>query len=359
MADGGKGGGEEEEKWIKYYSSNHEILLVGEGDFSFSLCLAKSFGSASNIVASSLDSFDNLIKMYKDAKCNLENLKNLGASLLHGLDATKMKLHTNLRMRKFDRIIFNFPHAGFHGKEDEIRLIRMHRKLVNGFLHNARCMLRADGEIHINHKTTAPFCHWNLLDLANRNFLTTIECVDFRIEDYPGYSNKRGARPRCNDSFPLGDCSTFKFILTPAAEKYKPRNSDLAQGESLSLPVIPIHLQKQPIPFNRQPQINPIGRINNVLDHTGLSLHNNPRNECFRIFGEYLNHASETFARTDYDVSHSVHEALRVGYERYVAGNPGRSLSGYIDILQELRHLSSLRSTWLRKRLAAVCHPQL
>lgn len=44
-----------EEKWIKHYSSGHKILLVGEGDFSFALSLAKAFGSASNIVATSLD----------------------------------------------------------------------------------------------------------------------------------------------------------------------------------------------------------------------------------------------------------------------------------------------------------------
>lgn len=45
-----------EEKTIKHYSSSHRILLVGEGDFSFSACLARAFGSANNIVATSLDS---------------------------------------------------------------------------------------------------------------------------------------------------------------------------------------------------------------------------------------------------------------------------------------------------------------
>lgn len=45
-----------EEKKIKHYSSHHKILLVGEGDFSFSLSLANAFGSASNMVATSLDS---------------------------------------------------------------------------------------------------------------------------------------------------------------------------------------------------------------------------------------------------------------------------------------------------------------
>lgn len=67
---------------------------------------------------------DVLIKMYKKAKSNLEALEKLGASLLFGVDATKMKLHTDLKMRKFDRIIYNFPHAGFHGKEDNRLMIK-------------------------------------------------------------------------------------------------------------------------------------------------------------------------------------------------------------------------------------------
>ena len=44
------------ERWLRYYCSYHKILLVGEGDFSFSACLAVAFGSARNMVATSLDS---------------------------------------------------------------------------------------------------------------------------------------------------------------------------------------------------------------------------------------------------------------------------------------------------------------
>jgi hypothetical protein len=44
------------EKWIEHYSSSHKILLVGEGDFSFAACLAKEFGTAENMIATSFDS---------------------------------------------------------------------------------------------------------------------------------------------------------------------------------------------------------------------------------------------------------------------------------------------------------------
>ena len=44
------------ERWIRHYCSSHKMLLVGEGDFSFSACLAVAFGSARNMVATSLDS---------------------------------------------------------------------------------------------------------------------------------------------------------------------------------------------------------------------------------------------------------------------------------------------------------------
>ena len=41
---------------IKHYRSDYKILLVGEGDFSFSASLALAFASATNITATSLDS---------------------------------------------------------------------------------------------------------------------------------------------------------------------------------------------------------------------------------------------------------------------------------------------------------------
>ncbi|KAJ3677552.1 hypothetical protein LUZ60_003276 [Juncus effusus] len=199
-------------KWVSdHYSSSHSILLVGDGDFSFSLSLASSFGSGSNIVATSLDSLEALLEKYSKAHSNLEKLKELEAIILHGVDATKMKLHTDLKMRKFDRIVFNFPHAGFKGKEDEVHLINLHRSLVLGFFKNSRQMLRPYGEIHVSHKTGEPYNKWNLEELAMKSSLFLTGLVRFDIKDYPGYNNKRGDGKNCDEPFHLGECHIFKF----------------------------------------------------------------------------------------------------------------------------------------------------
>ena len=112
-----------EEKWVKHYSSHHQIFLVDDDDFSISLCLTQSFGSALNIVASSPDTNDEVVRKYKRAKSKLIGTTKLGADVWHGVDATQMKFHPYLKMRRFDRIIFNFPHAGFHGRADDFSMI--------------------------------------------------------------------------------------------------------------------------------------------------------------------------------------------------------------------------------------------
>ncbi|KAM1007776.1 hypothetical protein TB1_004322 [Malus domestica] len=63
------------ERRIKHYSSSQKILLVGEGDFSFPVCLARTFCSATSMVATSLDSEVTLMMDYSKATSNLNELK--------------------------------------------------------------------------------------------------------------------------------------------------------------------------------------------------------------------------------------------------------------------------------------------
>ncbi|KAG8385975.1 hypothetical protein BUALT_Bualt03G0101000 [Buddleja alternifolia] len=72
-------------------------------------------------------------------------------------------------------------------------MYRRHRKLVRGFFKNASSMLWPDGEIHVNHKITAPFSNWKIEELASEYSLILTELDDFKIEHYPDYNNKRGS----------------------------------------------------------------------------------------------------------------------------------------------------------------------
>nr|GMC49787.1 heavy metal-associated isoprenylated plant protein 41-like [Ipomoea batatas] len=284
-----------EERWLMHYSSLHQILVVGDGDFSFSLCLANSFGSASNILASSHDSYDTVTKKYKNAKSNIEKLWHLGATIFHKVDATKMERQTDVEMRKFDRIVFNFPHAGFCGKEDSDRVIKMHRELIRGFFRNASRMLRAFGEIHVSHKTTGPFCRWNLDELAKESSLVLIDCVDFNKADYPGYNQKRGDGARCDEPFPLGECRTFKFIFPPSAYKIPKslNRNGLAQRHSRVSVTTPQLSTKFDAPF----RFNAHTAMTGSSHCAGLP----QTSERFQIFGQYFNHhARETFGKVEY-----------------------------------------------------------
>ncbi|XP_027922553.1 uncharacterized protein At4g26485-like [Vigna unguiculata] len=200
------------DKRINHYRSSHEILLVGEGDFSFSLCLARAFGTAINMVATSLDSRASLRKKYGSALKNLKELKDLGCTIVHGVDVHTMLEHPLLEDLYFDRIVFNFPHAGFTYRESDDRQIKLHRDLVRGFLCNAKFMLKKGAEIHITHKTAHPFSKWNIKGLAKRQSLLLVEEDEFYLHLYPGYSNKKGDGRNSDESFPIGECSTFMFM---------------------------------------------------------------------------------------------------------------------------------------------------
>jgi len=139
--------------------------------------------------------------------------------------------------------------------------------LVFGFFKNACHMLRANGEIHVNHKTTPPFDDWNIEKLAKQSFLTMIDCIDFNKEDYPGYDNKRGDSYRCDDPFPLGKCSTFKFICNPRSMKKHLRGNHIEISRQQT--ILPFHEEIQsiaqfppPVDLNYLPRTSLLPKMN-------------------------------------------------------------------------------------------------
>ena len=133
------------ERSIKHYSNLHQILLIGEGDFSFYLALANAFGFAENMVPTSINSREKVLLSYKLAHETLSKMRRIGATILHGVDATTLEKHHIVRRRSFDRIVYNFPHAGFYGKEEDKTVIKKHHHLLKTFFKNTSTVLRTMG----------------------------------------------------------------------------------------------------------------------------------------------------------------------------------------------------------------------
>ncbi|GLJ08334.1 hypothetical protein SUGI_0086660 [Cryptomeria japonica] len=195
-----------------HYSKLQSILLVGEGDFSFSSALATAFGCAPNIVATSLDSKGQVYRDYDRAHSSIGNLERRRVTVMYNVDATRLHYDGRFRACKFDRIVFNFPHAGFFwgGERGEVA-IKKNNRLLSMFFKSATKLLRMYGEIHVTNKVGPPYREWNLEGEAEKYGLYLKKSVRFRKTDYLGYMNVRGSGDQINRTFYLGECKTYMF----------------------------------------------------------------------------------------------------------------------------------------------------
>jgi 25S rRNA (uracil2634-N3)-methyltransferase len=166
------------------YSSRHKILVVGDGDLTFSLSLASALGGG-KIVATTFDSFYELRKKYKGAPATVGALEAVGATVLHDVDATRM--HAQLEDGKFHRIVFNFPHIGGATQED----VLLNQELLRDFFANARPRLNAAGECHVALRRTLFYDSWDIVAQAERSGLRLVRVERFKGDELLSYENQR------------------------------------------------------------------------------------------------------------------------------------------------------------------------
>ncbi|OAY77572.1 Uncharacterized protein ACMD2_24429 [Ananas comosus] len=165
---------------------------------------------------------DELPTKHWTSTAHLAELAERGCTVVHGVNVHDMHEHVALkRMTRFDRVIFNFPHAGHDPFycERHAELIRRHKELLRAFFRSAKFMLSEGGEVHVSHRDDYPYCEWKLQEIAEKEGFQLHEKVEFKKVDYPGYHNKRGGGIRSNKTFPLKECFTFKFMLKECREK--------------------------------------------------------------------------------------------------------------------------------------------
>jgi len=103
------------------FTPTDKILLIGEGNFSFAYALTVNPPSQlqhlppQNITATAYDTEVECLAKYVDAREKIDALRAKGVNLLFGVDATKLEKVPQLRGKRWDKVVWNFPHAGESG----------------------------------------------------------------------------------------------------------------------------------------------------------------------------------------------------------------------------------------------------
>ena len=175
-----------------------DVLLLGEGDFSFTRSLELYFGSCSKprLISTSFDSGEDVVKKYKDANVWLDKWRQDASGsgtvqALHGVDATKdilAQLGPTADYCKCSTVIFNFPHLGV---EDA----KLHGVMVAHVMMRARELLLGSGGagkgFFILALADAQAERWKVNDMAIRNNMPLFRQFAFRPKDWPGYKIRR------------------------------------------------------------------------------------------------------------------------------------------------------------------------
>ncbi|GFR70893.1 ferredoxin-fold anticodon-binding domain-containing protein 1-like [Elysia marginata] len=123
-------------------SCDGSVLLVGDGDFSFSLSLLKHGRlSPAQVTTSNLETSET-IQHHKLAKNNMCELENKGARVLLEVDARELHNHPVINQNLYLRIIFNFPLADRHN-------IKKNRALLADFFSSCSQVLAPGGHVMV------------------------------------------------------------------------------------------------------------------------------------------------------------------------------------------------------------------
>lgn len=100
------------------FKPSDRILLIGEGNFSFTRALIEDPPTVleslapENITATALDTEEECYDKYPECPSIITFLRDRGVEVIFGVNATHLERHPLLKDRNWDRIVWNFPHAG-------------------------------------------------------------------------------------------------------------------------------------------------------------------------------------------------------------------------------------------------------
>mmetsp|Transcript_2315 Transcript_2315/g.3313 ORF Transcript_2315/g.3313 Transcript_2315/m.3313 type:complete len:437 (-) Transcript_2315:162-1472(-) len=195
-----------------------KILILGDGDFSFSRGLIRSRPErdGSSIIATSYDSGDNVRRKYPNSTDIISEIKKSRASVLHDIDCRK--LHTGkLASSTFSRIIFNFPHSGQ-------QRVHVNKCLLRDFFLSAERVIHPDGEVHVTLRDKPPYSNWKIEEQAAKAGFRIHATRMFDEKQFPGYRHRTTLADA--ETFDSRFCRTRIFKKTSAGKKKRPESPD-------------------------------------------------------------------------------------------------------------------------------------
>ncbi|TMW55377.1 hypothetical protein Poli38472_013268 [Pythium oligandrum] len=169
-----------------------QVLTVGDGNFSFSLAYLKQQlqrREQLRLVASSYDEYQELLEKYPESIRICTQLQELGADLLHRIDATNLRATLEACASEngevqlpttFDVIIFNHPHCGEEN-------VRRHQSLLSHFYASAKELLHPTrGELHLTLADGQPE-RWEARERGTKAGLVLVEEIE-DVDAHPVYS---------------------------------------------------------------------------------------------------------------------------------------------------------------------------
>ncbi|EGV60105.1 class I SAM-dependent methyltransferase [Yamadazyma tenuis] len=171
----------QKQKGLIPFNPEEKVLLIGEGDFSFAVSIIKqNHIKPQNLIATSLDSLEQLKAKYSDVDGNLEFLSSEGVRVVHEVDGTNLMASFKLDTKKgransifkhsrLHHIMFNFPHTG-RGMKDVDRNIKDHQELMLKYFQSCKQLFQ-----FINDESNSSFGGYNFDSVTGRIVLTLFE----------------------------------------------------------------------------------------------------------------------------------------------------------------------------------------
>lgn len=187
------------------------VLVLGDGDFTFTRGLVRRRHGGKGVVGTSFDSRTAVLRKYPNSETVLAEIARGKARILHGIDARA--LHTGpLRSELFDRIVFNFPHSGQ-------QRVHVNRALLRDFFSSATRVLSPGGEIHVTLRDRPPYSNWQVELQASAAGLTVASNRMFDPSQFPGYAHRTTLADA--EAFDFRFCRTRVFRVVSAARGSK------------------------------------------------------------------------------------------------------------------------------------------